>query len=274
MGIHWRNEMRTKLTIAVLAIVAASNAFAGASVIGYSVMSNGDDHLYEINFTTGMATDLGLVNFEDAEGMAMSVGGTIYAGGGTVQELWDITTPPGSLIGSMGTLSGVDAGMDFHSNGTLYLASASASSTELYTVNTATGAAISVGTGDYFGDNLAISDAGIAYAADFIFSNELYMINLATGAETLIGGLGIAPFAQAGTDFGADGFLYALLSNGDWYTLNTGTGAATLGGTIRNATGAPLSGWEGLAMNPVPEPGTIIAIAAGLGLLVARRRRK
>ena len=95
--------MRNKLIIAALAIVAAGNAFAGASVIGYSVMSNGDDHLYEINFTTGSATDLGLVNFDDAEGMAMGADGTIYAAGGTVQDLWNITTPPGSLIGAMGT---------------------------------------------------------------------------------------------------------------------------------------------------------------------------
>ena len=266
--------MKNKTFICAGLTLAASAAFAGSSVIGYSVMSNGDDHLYQINFTLGTATDLGLVNFDDAEGMAMTAGGTIYAGGGTVQDLWDVTTPPGSLIGSMGTLSGIDSGMDFHSNGTLYLASATSGGTELYTVNTANGVATSVGAGTYFGDNLAISDAGVAYAADFIFDNELYMINLATGAETLIGGLGIAPSAQAGTDFGADGILYALLSNGDWYTLNTATGAATLGGTIRNAAGAPLTGWEGLAMNPVPEPGTFIAIAAGLGLLAARRRRR
>lgn len=121
---------------------------------------------------------------------------------------------------------------------------------------------------------MAISSGGIAYAADFIFGNEMYTVDLATGAQTLVGSLGIAPSAQAGTDFGADGILYALLSTGDWYTLDTASGAATFGGTIRNAAGAPLADWEGLAMNPVPEPGTFVVIAAGIGLLAARRRRK
>src|SRR5688500_10110477 len=255
--------MRNKTLICAGLALATSSAFAGISVIGYSVQSNGDDHLYEINFGTGVATDLGLVGFDDAEGMTMGPGGTIYAAGGTVQALWNITTPPGSLIGAMGTLSGVDSGMDMHGNGTVYLVSAGigGSGTELYTINPATGLATSIGMGTYFADNLAISNAGIAYAGDFIFENELYTVNLATGQQTLVGAMGIDPFAQAGTDFGSDGILYALLSSGEWYTLDTATGAATLGGSIRSATGAPLTGWEGLAMNPVPEPGTFIAIA-------------
>lgn len=266
--------MRNKTLICAGLALATSSAFAGISVIGYSVQSNGDDHLYEINFGTGIATDLGLVGFEDAEGMTMGPGGTLYAAGGTVQDLWNITTPPGSLIGAMGTLSGLDSGVDMHANGTMYLVSGSFGSTELYTVNTANGAATSVGTGTYFADNLAISSGGVGYAADFIFDNEMYTVDLATGAHALVGSLGISPSAQAGTDFGADGVLYALLSTGDWYTLDTATGAATFGGTIRNAAGATLEGWEGLAMNPVPEPGTFIVIAAGIGLLAARRRRK
>src|SRR5687767_11827243 len=162
-------NMRNKTILCAGLALASTAAYAGTSIIGYSVMSNGDDHLYEINFTAGLATDLGLVGFEDAEGMAMGPGGTLYAAGGTVQDLWNVTTPPGSLIGAMGTLSGLDAGMDMHSNGTLYLVSAQIGSTELYSVNSGNGAASSIGTGTYFADNLAISDAGVAYSADFAF---------------------------------------------------------------------------------------------------------
>jgi len=79
--------MKTKSLICAGLALATSSAFAGVSVIGYSVMSNGDDHLYQINFSTGLATDLGLVNFGDAEAMTMGPGGTIYAAGGTVHEL-------------------------------------------------------------------------------------------------------------------------------------------------------------------------------------------
>ena len=266
--------MNNRTIICAGLALAASAAYAGSSVIGYSVMSNGDDHLYEVNFTTGIATDLGLVGFEDAEAMAMATNGDLYAAGGSVQDLWNVTTPPGFLIGSMGTLSGIDSGMDFHNNGTLYLASASIGSTELYSVNTVNGAATAIGVGEYFGDNLAISGAGVAYAADFAFENSLYTVDLATGASTLVGALGINPFSQGGTDFGSDGVLYALLSNAEWYTIDVATGAATLGGTIRNVAGAPLTGFEGLAMNPVPEPATMFALGAGIALLALRARRK
>lgn len=264
--------MRNRTLIAAGLTLAATGAFAGGSIIGYSIQSNGNQHLYEINFSSGMATDLGLVSFADGEGMAMNAAGTMYAIGGTVNELWDVTTPPGSLIGATGTMTGIDAGMDSF-GGTLYAASANFGSTELYSVDPITGLATSVGVGQYFGDNIAIDNAGNAYAADWIFDDSLYSVDLSTGAGTLIGALGVGDTSlQAGSDFAADGTLYMFTSDGDWWTVDTATGAATLGGQIMLATGGALTACEGLAMNPVPEPGTFVVIACAVAALALRRR--
>jgi len=264
--------MKNKTLTVIGLTLAATCAFAGVDIIGYSIQSNGNQHLYRINFTSGIATDLGLVNFADGEGVAMNGAGTIYAVGGTVNELWDVTTPPGSLIGATGAMSGIDAGMDSF-GGSLYAASANFGSTELYSVDPNTGLASSIGVGQYFGDNLAIDNAGNAFAADWIFTDSLYTVDLATGAGTLVGTLNVGdPSQQAGSDFGVDGNLYMFLGNGDWYTVDTGTGAATLGGTIQLVTGGPLTACEGLAMNPVPEPGTFVVVAAAIAGLALRRR--
>jgi hypothetical protein len=264
-----------KVTYSALTSLAATAAFAGQSIIGYSIQSNGNDHLYEINFSTGIATDLGLVNFGDGEGMAMGGDGTIYAVGGTTPELWDVTTPPGSLIGPTTQFAGIDSGMDMHQNGTLYVVSGlGQGAAELYTVDAGSGSTTSVGRDEYFADNIAISDAGIAYATDWIFENASYTVDLNTGAATLLGSLGFALGQQAGSDFAVDGQLYILLGSGEWYNLDLNTGAAVFGGQIVDAAGGPLNSFEGLAMNPVPEPATYAGIGIGIVLLALARRRK
>ena len=264
-----------KTLIGAGTLLSASAAMAGQSIIGYSIASNGDDHLYEINFSTGIATDLGLVGLDDGEGMAMGANGTIYAVGGTVFELWDVTTPAGSLIGPTSEFAGIDSGMDMHnSNGMLYVVSGNLDDTSLYTVDPTNGSTTLMGAGVYFADNLAISDTGVAYATDWIFNQSTYTVNLATGEATLVGALGFQGSQQAGSDFATDGNLYVLHGSGEWYTVDTGTGAATLGGVIRDAAGAPLTGFEGLAMNPVPEPASYAGMAIGIVLLALARRRR
>ena len=261
--------------VALCLLCMASVALAGP--IGYSVASNYDDHLYSIDLATGVATDLGLVSFGDAEGLEF-VGTTLYAIGGSTDELWDITTAPGSKVGDTGDRIGVDAGLGYDATtGTLYNVNGDGSGSGLYQVNAAAGTASLVGSSSTYLDGLAITPGGVAYAADFVFSDSLYTVNLSTGTPTLVGSLAIgAVNARTGLGYdAASSTLYALTDGSAIYTLNTSTGAATL---VSNVTyqGQTIAGFEGLAIpgaDVIPEPTTVALLAGGLLALVRRRRR-
>ncbi|MBE0660418.1 MAG: PEP-CTERM sorting domain-containing protein [Bryobacteraceae bacterium] len=252
-----------------------------AAPIGYSVNSNDSDRLYRIDLTTGVATDLGALTFGDAEGLEI-VNGTIYGIGGSTNEFWNLSTPPGSLIGATGTRNGTDAGLGYSpATGTLYNLNGTSGLTSLYTVNMATGATSLVGSSQAFGDNLAINGSGAAYAIDGIFADSLYSIDLSTGSATLVGSLGLGNISvQFGSDFDEAGILWALSSNGEIYQVNTLTGAATFQALVRldSITGATLSGFEGLAVDggaaAIPEPATYLGMFGALTALALLRRRR
>lgn len=103
------------------------------------------------------------------------------------------------------------------------------------------------------------------------------------GTQVLVGDLGVLSSSVAGFDIsGVTGIAYAALTNNDTfqsslYTLDLGTGAATVLGTFGfggNASVAPPL--LGIAVAAVPEPETYAMMFAGLAVLagVARRRRK
>lgn len=99
------------------------------------------------------------------------------------------------------------------------------------------------------------------------------------GAVSTVGSLGIGAFTTVSAfDIVTVGgvntaFFTTIISGGlssNLYSVNLGTGAATLVGTIGAANGL-----QGFALAPVPEPGTwalMLTGLAGLGVLARRRR--
>ena len=212
----------------------------------FSIQSNGDDRLYRIDLSTGYAKPLGgPMDFGDAEGMAIGSKGMVYAIGGTVEELWNVGSPPGVLIGSTGSRSGSDAGLDYY-DGMLY----NVNSGQLYRINPATGSASPVGSNTTFLDGLAIRGDGAAFATDWIFTDSLYQVYLSNGTATLVGSLGLGSVsAQSGLSFLGD-TLYAITSNGEIYTIDTSTGTATFVASVTLDGFTAAGGWEGLAIPP------------------------
>jgi outer membrane protein assembly factor BamB len=258
--------MKATTRVAILLILSAAPVLAAPT--GYSVRSNVDDHLYAIDLATGVAVDLGLIDFDDAEGLAFA-GTQLYAIGGTEGEFWNITTPPGVLVGATGPRSGIDAGLDFDvtQNKMYNINTGGGETSTLYEINIANGAATFVGSDTVFADGLAIDANGSAFAADFLFSDSLYSVNLTNGDLTLVGLLGIDVSVQDGLAFDPAGILYALTSDGEIYTLNTGSGQATFLAQV-TLGGDEIGGFEGLAIQ-VPEPSSLLLATLGLSCLAA-----
>jgi hypothetical protein len=218
---------------------------SGVGPYAFSIRSNADDQLYRIDLLTGEVQSMGAaMGFGDAEGMTMMPDGSLLAIGGSVDELWNVTSPPGSLIGATGARTGSDAGLDYSEAGrALYNLNGQSGASSLYRVNPNNGSVALVGNSTIFADNIAIDKNGRAYAIDGVFTDSLYSVDLTNGSLKLIGSLALGNIsAQFGSAFLGD-TLYALASTGDIYTINTTTGAATLQASTGN-----LSGWEGLAI--------------------------
>ena len=252
---------RLFFAIALLAALALTTLTplppASAAPIAYSVRSDVDDQLYQIDLATGVATAIGPVGFVDVEGLAFNCAGGLYGVDDATDQLISINlaTGAGTVVGPLG-IGGVgtsnDFGLTFDTAGNLWL------STDLpgnfYSVNPATGAATLVGAQGQAVTGLAFNGAtGILYGLGGDGANNLVTLNTATGAATNVGPLGAVALVSGGIDFDVGGVLWGLneFSAGgvsQIFTINTATGAATVVSTVSLA-GAPIFGFEGLAIS-------------------------
>ena len=166
--------------------------------------------------------------------------GILYAVDNTTRQLGTLSKTT-AVFTSLVTITGLPVaenvtGLAFQTSyaaGPVYLSAGDGVATNLYTINTTTGAATVVGpTGTALMIDIALNSAGQMYGMD-IGTDSLYTINTATGAATLIGAIGFnANFAQ-GMDFDkTTGVLYSWLYLGagvnHFVQYNLGTGAATI----------------------------------------------
>jgi hypothetical protein len=209
---------------------------------GVEDSSTGTSRLFTINQYTGATTAFGGLSSNiniSSGGLAINpVTGVMYATGGvgdpnpnvphqstgllTIDKNTGAATLVGYAAGNLG--SGGDwgimlNGLGFRSDGTLFangfsLAQPDPSTSHLYTVDLATGAATSIGpSGVDLGRSLKYS--GLAFSSNGTLlslgsldaaSGALYSLNTATGAATSLSGTGL-PYGGGPIHFGEDGGL-------------------------------------------------------------------
>lgn len=258
--------MTVTLTSAMPQSARADGPFA---LTFQSAIFGGDNNLYEVNLSNGATSALGLMDALNLEGMALLPDGRILGIDANIDDVWNITPPPGSLIGTTGPRFGVDAGLAYDPiSGKLYNLSGAEtfdiSHSWLYEINPDTGAATFVGEdSNIYADSLAINNQGQAFAADNVFTDRFFSVNLTTGHLTVIGLLGTPDASQVALSFDTSGTLWALagsLAGAAIYTINPQTGHATFVTNMPNINGR----WSGLLVIPggdftAPAPAPTIA---------------
>ena len=263
--------------IALIVLLLCLPVFAWANPLGYTVTNyinqsqEVESHVMRIDLSTGAYTDLGVVDFHAAEGLAFA-NNQLYAvgepgSGPRLGEFWNLTTLPGSMIGETGSHA-MSAGMDYdRTTRSMYQLSSYAMGSALYSINIETGLATGVWSSVFLPSlsGLAIDNQGDIFA---VGADYLCQINL-SGESNIVGSLGDHPNgSQYGLAFDDSDRLWALRNDGSIFTVDTSTGAATfVAQTIANN--------GGLAINPVatPEPTIMLLLCLGLlGVLGIRRK--
>ena len=214
------------------------------------------------------------------------ISGTLYGDDGTYLYTVNPTTGGSSMIGSTSTGYSFSGGQFENSLYVLGYPSSGPSGVELAMDNLSVGGGTVIGTALTYstcggGIDGGLAGVGTTLYADFdafncttslpTASNALYSVNTANGSISEIGLTGI-PAGDFYNLFSIGGVLYASLqesSQGEIYTINTSTGAATFD---FNTTDVVISGVADTA-GGTPEPATTGLALIGLACcwLILRR---
>jgi len=256
--------MRQRILPTLISGLLAAGSVGAAPVLW---VDDSAGRLGKVDVATGTVTMVGNMGVVMTD-IAFDPSGQLYGiSFGSLYRINSTTAVP-TLIGSLGTTLN---SLVFSSTGTLY-----AANSNLYTLNTATGAATLIGHGgasySSSGD-LAFVGGNLYLSSTLPTSDSLMRLDTATGAATVVGPIGHSAVFGLATDNNIN--LYGVAGT-SVYSINTGTGAGSLlvgygGQTLGAANG---TAFFSEAAPPVPEPQTYALLLAGLGVigLAARRR--
>jgi len=274
-----------------LAVLCLLSGFSSAGPILY--LTNSQNQLLTIDAATpGSVTTVGAItglqggesifgiDFRPATGQLYGLGST--------SRLYTINTATATAtqVGSAGafTLSGTSFGFDFNPTVDRIRVTSNAGQNlrlnpndgTLTSTDTALNGATTTAMGSAYTNSFSGAVTTSLYALD-ANSDALYLSsNPNGGTYGLVGSLGINSLANVGFDIAFPGNVgWAALSvvpgTSQLYTIDLGTGAATLVGSIGSEQTI-----TGLAVTPgaVPEPSTVLITLTGLGLIGASWRRR
>jgi hypothetical protein len=261
----------------VLGAIVAALSFANYShaVTAYSVRSDVDRQLYQIDLSTGVATAIGASNFNKIEALAINETGDLFGVNPSTAELVRCSTASGGCT-TVGTLSGVppaqtNVGLAFSASGTLYVAM----SAIVYSVNPTTAAATVLGSSGAAISGLASGRVTAACASGLYAiggnsdQGRFYCINTTTGAATLLGNIAAPTALDGGLDGDLTTGLVWGITNGTTaqiYSIDPSV-SPIAASNVRSVTvgGVATGGFESLAVvrsqatGPGPGPGPGLA---------------
>jgi len=167
----------------------------------YGIANNGDS-LVTFDNTDGAVTTVASLNVPGLESIAFSPGGTLYGAAQNGLYTIDPTTGDSTFIGSFGNPYNLNLAQNirFDSDGNLYLSN-TGDNTDIYRVDTDTGAATFVGEVEGY------SDLILENGSQYMYGVSIPSINGASAAPVLVA-FDLNSFVDGGTN--ADGSIHQI----------------------------------------------------------------